>query len=303
MDTCTNCGASLRPGAKFCTTCGTQLNGVSTTSNAGWGAPRPQPQDSSQETRVIEAVQPEEVASIREESQTTTDSWNSAYGSSSNDPASRFRTALDSEVQPVDDEPKATSDEAESGWGSPSFVPPKQSNWSYSAGAEEKETEEADSATSSWGATASWGSSETPAEATVKEVDTAGFSDDGDDEVDALSGDENIEVSGASTPLLAPDDARTKAIALADELRRTIRMMSAGGESDSGAAVAALTDASLKVGDFSDVRGVLADVKNDPRDIQALSNLAGKVERIELLLDDHASLADAIERAITKLNG
>ena len=70
-----------------------------------------------------------------------------------------------------------------------------------------------------------------------------------------------------------------------------------------GAAVMALTEARLNVGDFSDLRGVLVDVKNDPRDIQTLGNLAGKVDRIEALMDEHKVLNDAIETAIKELNG
>jgi len=38
MDTCSNCGSAVRPGAKFCTACGTRLNDVDTsnTGSSGW---------------------------------------------------------------------------------------------------------------------------------------------------------------------------------------------------------------------------------------------------------------------------
>ncbi len=43
MDTCSNCGASVRPGAKFCTGCGNRLNDVDTSGSgqSGWGETGP----------------------------------------------------------------------------------------------------------------------------------------------------------------------------------------------------------------------------------------------------------------------
>ncbi len=38
MQTCSNCGAAARPGAKFCTSCGARLPIVATGENQGWGA-------------------------------------------------------------------------------------------------------------------------------------------------------------------------------------------------------------------------------------------------------------------------
>lgn len=133
--------------------------------------------------------------------------------------------------------------------------------------------------------------------------DAAGFHDGGSTEVDYLSGDENIDVSGLDTPSLAPQDARDRAISLVDELRRMVRLMPGGGMQDTGAAAMALTEASLKVSDFGDVREAIAELQEDPRDIQALTNLARVADKIELLLDEHASLAASIETALTELSG
>jgi hypothetical protein len=121
--------------------------------------------------------------------------------------------------------------------------------------------------------------------------------------VDYLSGDENIDVSGNETHVLAPEDARARAISLVDELRRMVRLMPGSGPQDTGAAAMALTEASLKVNDFSDVREAITELQDDPRDIQALSNLARMADKIELLLDEHQSLAETIETAITELSG
>lgn len=319
MDTCTNCGATLRPGAKFCTTCGTRMNEAPPANTGSWGTARSVPQDNTQETSVLSAVQPPTPAPEAQPANETTrnqssDSWSSAYSGGSesrDDPASRFISALDNEVQPAEDKTEAPKTDEASGGGSgnPVFTPPPPSNWSYSTGTGESTNTESTNdppETPSWEVPSTWTSSEQATDEDTSasdDVDAAGFTDDGDNEVDWLSGDENIEVSDEPVPTLPPDEARVKAIALADELRRTIRMMGSGGESDHGAAVMALTDASLHVGDFSDVRDVIAEVQSSPRDIQALNNLAGKVDRLETLLEEHASLVDTIERAITELNG
>ncbi len=347
METCTNCGASLRPGAKFCTTCGTRLNETpaTPTNYQGWGAPKSEDQSDSQETSVLNAVEPaakpKEAPSIRGGSQRSADSWGSAYSSGSstsgsgNDPASRFISALDADVKPTPESPTAEAESADDGWGKPAFTPPSPSNWSYSGGVSESgtsETEPEGDTNSGWNASSTW---TTPASTTTeadddaddvidaefseevaeaediqttvadptRETDSAGFTDDGDEEVDYLSGDENIEVAGPETPLLAPDDARTRAIELIDELRRMVRMMGTGSESDPGAAAMALTEAVLNVGDYDDERSVLADIQEDPRDIQALSNLAQKADKIDALLAEHQSLVDAIEKATRDLTG
>lgn len=42
MNTCSNCGAAVRPGAKFCTACGTRLNDVSaSTASSAWTSGQP----------------------------------------------------------------------------------------------------------------------------------------------------------------------------------------------------------------------------------------------------------------------
>lgn len=295
METCTNCGASLRPGAKFCTTCGTRLNDMPTASNDGWGTPRTPAQDDVQETSVLPSVQSPETPPAGDADRKSTDSWSSAYskqGSTGDDPAGRFISALDDEVTPVPDDAKTESPMGSS-WESPApvFTPPPPSNWSYSGGTVEsaEATSETDSAEdSNWVAPSTWTTPDAPDE-------PAG-------ETDAIA-DESDEQNEILPSSLQPDELRDKAIELADELRKTVRLLSGGGEHDHGAAVMALTEVSLGVGDYSDVRGALAEVRNDPRDIETLTNLASKVDRLEALLDEHKALADAIETAIRELNG
>lgn len=329
MDTCSNCGAKLRAGARFCTTCGTRLN-ASSPANDGWGKPDADTGSSTQETSVLNVVSPpqsDSPASTLSSNQRSAAGWTSAYGDakpasgSASDPASRFISALDTEIKPTHQpENETPASDPESTWGAPalSFTPPAPSSWSYSGGTDET----SDDTSGSWAAASTWSKPEpAPEESEAEftevveaaeepdltpepaEIDAAGFSDDGDDEVDYLSGDENIAVSGADVPLLPPDEARDRAIELVDELRRMVRMMSGGSTTEPGTVLSALTNASVNIGDFSDLRGVLAEVKADPRDIQLLARLAEKTDRIEALLDEHASLTTAIEDAIRQLAG
>ncbi len=308
MDTCTNCGATLRPGAKFCTTCGTRLNETpqpTSTNDEGWGQPSTSYEDSG-ETSVLESVQQpkdaDQDSSISQIRQQTEHAWSAAYGSStgstpSDDPASRFISALDKDVQEVEttesDEP--STQDATTSWDStpPVFTPPPPSNWSYSLDTGPDAALETNEH-SGWSPPSTWADVQATDEPDA--VDSAGFTDGGIDEVEAPGGDEPVQD-------LPPDEARDHALKLADELRRTIRMIGSTGESDHGAAAMALTEVSLHFGDYNDVRGVLANVKNDPRDIEALGDLASKVDRIEELLDEHKSLVDAIETAIKELIG
>lgn len=380
MNTCSNCGATLRPDAKFCTTCGTRLNQAAPP-NDGWNTPRNTSKADSQETSVIESVTPpestKETSITGNDNQREYDRWTAAYaGSSSNntdDPASRFISALEDRENSVSDEqedPEAPVEESvdpASTWVTP---PPSATSWNYQAKTEPAtDFGSADASTDhdDWKAPSTWGRVETdpvieveaepevetevapeveagpiggqpsapieidkpveeesdkhedviavepstPVEIDIDtdeetelegEPDAAGFREGGVNEVDFLSGDENIAVSGPITPALDPNDARARAIELVDELRRTVRMMPGGGQQDLGAAAMSLTEASLNLSDFSDVREVLDELQEDSRDIQALSNLARKADKIELLLDEHASLAEAIETALKELN-
>lgn len=309
MDTCSNCGAQLRPGAKFCTTCGARQN-PKPEGLDGWG---------TQPTEIAEVITPEaEPAQPAQSKQPS--GWDSAAPTSqSDDPAGRFISALEKEVRPVDSGTQ-TSEPASAPEEPSPFIIPKSVNWSW-----ESTTDPADNETSSEAPDpepSTWSTWQPPTEGettadthkSAAETDAAGFSEGGTDEVDFLSGDENIEVSGPETPLiidpypvvvmdnaLSPNDARDRAIALVDELRSAIRLMGAGDDPDRGNAAMTLTEASLAIGDYADVRGVLTAVASDPRDIGALTDLAAKADRIDALITEHRSLADAIERALADL--
>lgn len=109
MQTCSNCGASVREGARFCTACGTQLNEASSGSSPfSWGAAIEQTAapEGGWPTAATEAAlgNAEETDTINETSPTTT-TWN--WGESSN---SLPTEAVDEETGIVLDDPDREPD-------------------------------------------------------------------------------------------------------------------------------------------------------------------------------------------------
>lgn len=372
METCSNCGATLRPGAKFCTTCGTRLNSAPSP-NDGWGRPAAPAANDAQETSVLEAVnqpdpeQPSRLSGSNE--QRDYDRWTGAYGSTpapSHDPASRFISALTQDAKPAEadtraDEPEgANSPNPATSWVTPSpeaFQTGRPSTWNFqpasrhddwkapatwnTVGPAPAETEvertndpsvildpilhpsgtdsddesgqEADPAIEALPAVTESGDDNTGEAATVVDVQPAAVEEtaqqDADDDDDDLAEVLAAGITGTGTfndksaTAIAPEDARRRAISLIDDLRRMVRMMPGGNVPDMGAAAMALTEASLNVSDFADVREAITELQDDPRDIQALSNLARMADKIELLLDEHQSLVAAIETALQVMSG
>jgi uncharacterized Zn finger protein (UPF0148 family) len=366
METCSNCGATLRPGARFCTTCGTRLNPTSTTAN-GWSRPAEAPAESTQDTSVLEAVkppapqQPAQLASSNE--QREYDRWTSAYGSPTtpvNDPASRFISALEQDSRPATPEPPAEETQGEktptpaTTWVTPppeAFGTGRPSTWNFevssqddetwkapstwntvgpvpdetevertndpsvvlnpilpSSGREEDAGQESESEIEALPEVAEATDVETAHAVTVADVQPAAVEeataqDNDEDEADIAEVLSAGSTGRARDEEFSPTDARARAISMVDELRRMIRMMPGGNLPDMGAAAMALTEASLNVTDFGDVREAITELQDDPRDIQALSNLARLADKIELLLNEHQALADAIETALQEMSG
>ncbi len=358
METCSNCGATLRPGARFCTTCGTRLNPTSAPAD-GWGRPAEAPADSSQDTSVLEAVKPPtppqstRLAGNNEEREYNR--WTSAYASKpapALDPASRFISALEQDAPPATPEPPADDSAGDSPSPAATWVttPPeafgtgRPATWNFQASSSDDDT---------WKAPATWNTvgpapeetevertndpsvvldpilpSSGPGDTTGQESDIEALPDVAEDTDAATVADvqpaaleeaaaqESADNGATATGERAPDpagtsadqelnpaDARARAISMIDELRQMIRMMPGGNPPDMGAAAMALTEASLNVNNFDDVRVAITELQDDPRDIQALSNVARLADKIELLLKEHQSLVEAIETALEEMSG
>lgn len=342
MDTCSNCGTQLRSGAKFCTSCGARQNPKPDPSNSGW---------ETQRTEVISTVTP--VTEDAEQTLSTSSNdrfrnWGSAYGDSaefapSDDPASRFISALERNPIPEPEPIPAPEPEEETPdrtWVTPppsAFTPPTPTSWSWSAGETEQQAESEqvpeDTEPSDWKAPDSWSNvsemvddhlknqGEPDSEPDDEPLPTATPEPEKDQLEDvtieepaeeSVVADEPLPVEAAAvtqappeettaSPDLSSSDARAHAISLVDELRQMIRLMPSGEARDPGAAAMALTEATLSLDDYGDVRDALAAVRDNPRDIQALSDFAKSADRIEALLKSHQSLVDTIEKAIAEL--
>jgi hypothetical protein len=140
-------------------------------------------------------------------------------------------------------------------------------------------------------------------------TDAAGFSGGAAREVDYLSGDESSAMDGpgfgiaTSTPA-DQTDVRERATTLVDELRGLIWKIGeaeSNGEGDTRDALHGLTAARGKAADFSDLESVIAAVRESPKDVDALRELGKQAQRLESLLDSHASLIGAVDDAIRKL--
>lgn len=284
METCTTCGASLRPGARFCTTCGTRVH-QQTPDESGWGAVARSVEPDSEQTSVLQAVSAPtpEAASIPATSRVR--DWGGSYDTpaSSGDPASRFVTALDSDIKPVDD----------AGWGTPSSSGNDYPTWNFSTTNEDV-----------------WKAPEEPVPTDIPTAEEAPVAAETWVAVDTPVPVETptpvespVPAEASPSPIAAEevnDEAATRALELMAELQNIVPRL-ARAAMDEGAAAMTLTEANLKVSDFSDLQDVIAQVKDDPRDIKALSDLAEKIDRIEALVQEHATLTDAIESALHDL--
>jgi len=128
MLTCSNCGATVREGAKFCTTCGTRLNDVSSTSTTSvWQVPDANPPASTTEptASTSDAAAPasgdtastgERVESTGEDKSAFTWSWGAPATSDATDSTEQENvgSGTDAPAPDGDDEPPAAADDATS---------------------------------------------------------------------------------------------------------------------------------------------------------------------------------------------
>ena len=163
MDTCSNCGAAVRPGAKFCTACGTRLNDVdsSASGSSGWEASAPPVEDAAAAPQpvvgeiVSRRIVSEERSGTPPETTGDTASGESAastvptawrWGSTETDnPAERIPILLGTEDEP------ARSSETDSGQSPASRTEPFQWSWGASSAADMDDASERDGSASGTG--------------------------------------------------------------------------------------------------------------------------------------------------------
>lgn len=303
MEQCPTCGAAVRPGAKFCTSCGSRLEEPKTQAptDESWQKPSdtqetsivaptsadkgvtPEPNWDAATGNAITEEQPETAEPTSDEEPATdqADRWSSNWPTPATEltddsPADRFQEALDSETA-------ATTSWA---WGAP------ESNEDSGATASstwtpppESEKDEAESSFES--------GTISPEKETVTDI----VAPSRPDQTDSLR-DGEISSPIDDTP---DSDARQHASALLDEVRRLVWKI---GLTDTSVSASKNTIQNMshvrgETSDFADLEPTISAVQENPRDIDALRDLGRKADRLHDLLESHRRLIATLEDAIS----
>lgn len=285
METCTNCGAAVRPGAKFCTSCGTRLNPTQQQTATQSEAPAPA-DDQAPDPGVTNDSSAFATWGQAGSGWNTTPAGN---GTASSSPTGQFEQTSDSGRETASGN-ETTMHYRPATWGSPK---PEQApdedrfaSWAAAYGSQQ----ESPSAPST-GLAENTGTPDEAPEPADESVALVPMSDNGS----------ALERSKTGT---GSEEARNRATELVDELRALIWKIGldeeTGGQ-DENLAVILLAGARGKTGDFGDISATLDTLEKDPRDIDTLRELGAKANRIRELLESHARLTGAIDEAIREL--
>ena len=318
MRTCSNCGATVREGAKFCTSCGTRLNDTDGASQHDTWSGSANDAAASEQTAPsgTDATTGEEVAA------TTSSPTSGAEGFSWTwDSASTGAQASDEE-QPaqVDEESGTVLDEAAAPDDEATTI----------ADATEVEILEDEP-------TASEEPLAVPVDVTVTEPDTDTLeTDEGDATLAAWAGQWSEEDGDKVTPLQSSaaasdepaevtasvaDDAEEATVEKAERLLSELRLIipalarprpidpnaRAEGDTVQVGGSQSLPDLAAELDDarsseqFDDLRETLETARQNPRDVDTMLSLANQTERLLALLDDRDRMASKLEALSARL--
>ncbi|CAN5765385.1 hypothetical protein BH24CHL3_BH24CHL3_10460 [soil metagenome] len=307
MLTCSNCGATLREGARFCTACGTRLNEeVTANPESAWAtASEPVVQDAPP----VSAPDPDSDAATGTGGvQPTSDgdfSWtwgDPVEGDSIEKQASEATgVALDEQV-PV----KSESEEVDEAIVDATELDILEDDHSTSDedDAVDADPEQTESLVSDDEDSVDRGDNETLA-AWAEQWDesadeSAGASASAEADNQRLSGG-----SGTTSESGNDEDTVAKAERLLGELRALmpglVNPRPASPSSPEDPTVADDLDSAASIGHFDDVSEALLAARDNPRDVDNMLSLAGMVDRLLELLDDRNNLAKTAESAASRL--
>ena len=316
MQTCSNCGANVREGARFCTTCGTQLNEASSGSSPfSWGA-------AIEQTSTPEGGWPTTTSATDEPAQTeaagdVTGAWNW-----SESPDSPSTDAVDEESGIVLDDPDR---EPDAGLVDPTEVDdldaPIDGEESAPSGDKEPDlsivedevsvnTEDNADASSEGQETLaawaqSWSSDPESADSTA--------ADDVDREtaVEAVLAGISSEEPGLETDASDTDDedeeeTLAKAERLIAELQSLVPKLARPKPANPNQQLtpkllADELDERIDGAQWADLREVLEKARDNPHDINHLMSVSGNASRLLDLLDDRESLANRASSVAQRL--
>jgi hypothetical protein len=285
MQTCSNCGATSREGAKFCTTCGSRLNPVvDASATSGWES-----YAATDETRVASAMtesEPEapqqapveaekpEWASTDEPATTSTWSWGQSVV---DEPAVAADANAEAESETANVQEDKSDDAVLSSWAN---------QWDAPA--------EIDAATESTSDPTSGTVTDEPVE------DQVAAGEEVQDEPSALFG-----TAPVSERVDAPSP-KERAQALLFELRELIdesfaAPAAASANGDAASALATLTALGDDADKFDRLREILEKAREQPRDVDTMLNLLGEINSLIELVDRHHAYVTAVEEAKRQL--
>jgi hypothetical protein len=291
MERCPYCGASVRNGARFCTSCGRRLTGSNDEATVAAAAASPE-SDNVQE-RADQPVAWDSVPTSVERPAPANEDWPRRTPVASADlwpPAAR-----ESEPPIAVDPPSGGGDSDRTGDepGIPAWTSSPWSSWAMPPAVEESGAE----------------------------VDLAdvGMVDDPVSGQDGAFAAADEPVEPAAPPAVAPaatrvvteggsGDAFGRAIGLVDELRALLPAVAGLEGVDVGGALAVLRAARSPEGELStaELDSLVASVeaaRARPREIDALLGLAGSLDGLAVMVTAHQRLSGAIDEAVALLGG
>lgn len=292
---CPNCGATVRPGAKFCTSCGTRLS-VEPAAGAAPAPPTQSQGDPAGETQQQIPAAGAEASSDPPSFSTWSQAgsgWDTPSGQATGDasPEDRFEAAPDSK-------PESSSSTGAAASESTTYYRPATWGQASADSSESSDTEKEDRF-ASWAAaygTTQAPPAESPAEPREEQDEAA--------RIWRSPEQEEAPETAAVEPTGDPSEAHQRATELVEQLREAISQIGldeATGDHDENLAVIVLAGARGQTGDFPDIQQALDILREDPRDIDALRDLGAKADRIEALLESHSRLLAAIDEAISEM--
>ncbi len=369
METCANCGAANREGAKFCTSCGVRLPTLPARNTADWNR--------SEATVPATAPEPESApegapdqATIEPAATATEPSWTSSADSDEEE------RAVGEDAAPRDAEP-AVAPASSWSWGEPEPAPEPVTD--HAAHADEQSGDEVgtasttaddragDAAAASGGSDredsatrSSWATQWTGEYAAAPDTDEQLATRDvpaaeahpesgepaGETPADAspptaawqrAAPAEAPETASPYSPFAAydsgaatttgtgfepapggigEDDVVPRATRLLDELRTLLPALASAPVPttpadetvpdvavDTGAVADELATARHDTGDFTTLRASLESARDQPRDVDTMLDLVGRIDAMLAALDAHDRYAGAIDQAVARLRG
>lgn len=278
MERCPTCGAAVRPGAKFCTSCGSRIEEQRTGT----------PQD-TQETTVVATPAAHSDGDITPEP-----NWKAASGGAVEDETGDHTTAPEpestAETPNVADETDAAPAEAESEWAA--RWPEPKADEQDAGSPSERFRDALDSGEKESHPTWTW--------TAPSDSDESSWSTD-TDKAAAVTEATTPEASASALAAPSPDgDPRQHASELLDQLRALVWQL--GNDHPAGTdeqtTIQTISRVRGETSDFADLESVIDSARENPRDIDALRELGEKAGRLHELLESHKRLVRTLEDAL-----